>query len=282
MNGFLGSLLQLPITWVLFALGLMVGSFLNVCIFRIPDKTFWKHHRSVCRHCGAQIPFYLNIPLLGYLLLWGRTRCCRQLLSPQYPIVELLTGLVFVAVYWQIPFLETYSDGLRIDHPDLIRYLHATIFSCVMIVCSVIDFRLMIIPDMISLPMVALSPMVVWLHPDLTMHSSLVGIVLGGGSLYGIAWLYWLVRREVGLGMGDVKLLAGIGGWLGYESVLPTIFLGSTLGAVIGMTAIVALKRLTLKSALPFGPFLAIGAWMHLLYGGQISRIFSEFMVIGG
>src|SRR5690606_19043942 len=118
-------------------------------------------------------------------------------------------------------------------------------------ICSVIDLRMMIIPDVLSLGLVAMTPIVVYFHPDLDWRSAAIGVVAGGGSLYLIAWAYWLVRREVGLGLGDVKLLAGVGGWLGYQAIIPTIFMGSVLGAMVGISAIIVLKRLTLKSALP-------------------------------
>ncbi len=261
-----------PLTWGFFALGAIIGSFLNVCILRIPEGTFWRHARSVCPQCGAPIPAYLNLPILSYLILRGRTRCCAKPLSKQYPLVELLSAVAFVVVYWKFPFIAMHSQGFDIDPAELIRWLHGSVLTAIFIVCSVIDLRLMIIPDVISLPMVALTPVIVYLHPELDWFSALVGVIAGGGSLYVIAWLYWLVRREVGLGMGDVKLLAGIGGWLGYQAVFPTVFVGSVLGAVVGILAMVVTRQLNLKSAIPFGPFLAIGAWIHMIGGGWLQN----------
>ena len=137
-------------------------------------------------------------------------------LSVHYPLVELITGFIFVGVYWYYPFLNSdlQTNGFQIqDYANLARALHAVIFCCLLLVCSVIDMHLMIIPDVLSLPMIALTPVVVYLHPDLEWQSALIGVVAGGFSLYAVAWIYWIVRKEIGMGMGDVKLLAGIGGW---------------------------------------------------------------------
>jgi leader peptidase (prepilin peptidase) / N-methyltransferase len=137
----------------------------------------------------------------------------------------------------------------------------------------VIDIKLMIIPDVISLPMVLASPLVVYLHPDLTWQSSLLGVLLGAGLLYGIAWLYYLVRGEAGMGMGDVKLLGVVGGWLGYEAILPTIFLGSLLGSAIGILLVIGSKQRSLRSAVPFGPFLALGAVIYFFFGQKLQDL---------
>lgn len=267
------SILTSPLTWMMFVFGACIGSFLNVCILRIPEKTFWKSMRSVCPNCGTPIPFYLNVPIFGWLFLRGKTACCKQKLSVMYPAVELLTAVLFVVVYWKFPFVLQRGGLWEFDYGNLIRALHAAIFVSVLIVCAVIDLRLMIIPDVISLPMVALTPVIAWVHPDLDMLTAVVGALAGAGILYGIAWAYWLLRKEVGMGMGDVKLLAGIGGWLGYQSIIPTVFYGSVLGALTGLVIMAFKRTLTLKSAIPFGPFLAIGAIIHLLMGSYIHEL---------
>jgi leader peptidase (prepilin peptidase)/N-methyltransferase len=269
----LTSWLASPVTWLAFVFGAVVGSFLNVCIYRIPEGTFWRHQRSVCRHCGAKIPFYLNVPIFSWLMLRGRTACCRQPLSLQYPAVELLTAVAFVVAYWKFPFVAWQGFGIAFDYANLLRFAHAVVLISLLIVCGVIDLRHMIIPDVISLPMIALTPAVVYLHPDLDWQSALLGVVAGGVSLYAIAWIYWLIRREVGMGMGDVKLLAALGGWLGYQAIIPTIFYGSVLGAVTGLTVMAVTRRITLKTAIPFGPFLAVGAIIHLIIGPYITEL---------
>ncbi len=253
-------------TWFFLVMGLIVGSFLNVCINRIPFGTFWHHARSHCPYCNAPIPAWLNIPVVSYLLIRGKARCCGQKISIQYPLVEAFTGIMFVIIYWHFPFFSL-TPHFEVDAREFIRFVHASIFVSLLIVCSVIDLKHMIIPDVISLPMILLTPLVIYLHPELDWHSGLVGVVMGGGVLYGITWLYWLVRHEVGMGMGDVKLLAAIGGWLGYQSVLPTIFYGSILGSFIGISVLLINRKLTMKAKIPFGPFLAIGALIHLFLG---------------
>ena len=266
-----------PLTWQAFVLGALIGSFLNVCIYRIPAGTFFSHHRSVCRACSAPIPFYLNIPILSWLLLRGRTRCCSKPLDMQYPLVELLTAVLFVVIYWHFPFVQVTGGAIAWDSGNLLRAVHAAVFSALLIVCAVIDIRLMIIPDVISLPMIVLSPLVVYLHPDLDWLSALIGVLVGGGCLYGVAWLYWLIRREVGMGMGDVKLLAAIGGWLGYQAIVPTVFYGSLLGALGGLLIMAVSRRLDLRTAIPFGPFLALGAIIHLLMGPYIQDLMLRY-----
>ena len=272
-----------PMTWLVGMFGLIFGSFTNVVIVRVPAGTFFKHQRSVCPHCQAVIPWYNNIPLLSFIVLRRRSSCCHQTISWVYPLVELTVAALFVVSYWQTPFwghfvaagsanLQASGRGMMLDTLALLRFMHGVTFSSFIIACSVIDFRLMIIPDRLSLPMVALGPLVALVHPELTLRSSLFGIVLGAGILYGLAWMYWLVRKEVGMGMGDVKLLAAIGGWLGYESILPTLFYGSVLGSIFGVTAMLFSGKLTLKSALPFGPFLGLGALVHFYAGGIVQE----------
>jgi len=262
------NLAAAPVTWIVAVFGAIVGSFLNVCILRIPEGTFFRHARSVCPTCGTPVPAWLNIPIFSWFILRGRAACCGARLSFQYPAVEAFTSLMFVVIYWQFPFVGQMGEGqLLIDHNAAIRFGHAAILTCLLIVCSVIDMHHMIIPDVISLPMIAVTPLIVMIHPELTWQSALIGVVAGGGCLYAVAWIYWLIRREVGMGMGDVKLLAGIGGWLGYQAILPTVFYGSILGALFGLGSMVWNRNLSMRSAIPFGPFLAIGALLHLVAG---------------
>lgn len=131
----------------------------------------------------------------------------------------------------------------------------------------------MIIPDVLSLGLIVLTPVVVALHPDLEWRSSLLGVVLGAGILYAVAWVYWLLRHEVGMGFGDVKLLAGIGGWLGYEALFPVILMGSVSGSVVGIGVMIWTRKFHGKTALPFGPFLAFGAVVYLLFNQEIREL---------
>lgn len=263
-----------PITWFLFVLGACVGSFLNVCIIRIPAGTFWSSLRSHCPHCQQSIPLWHNIPILSWLILRGRSACCGQPIAKQYPLVEFLTALLFVVIYWRLPFVRSYDGVLHLDSENVIRFLHAAVFCSALLTSSVIDFHLKIIPDKINLPMIALTPLVIYLHPDLDWFSGLVGVLVGGLSLYIVAWLYVWMRGEAGLGFGDVKLLAAIGGWLGYQAIIPTIMVGSIVGAMVGIGWMIATRQWNLKLALPFGPFLSLGAVNYLLFGQEFYELF--------
>ena len=261
---------QEPISWVVLAFGLLIGSFLNVCILRIPEKTFFLNSRSVCPHCQKGIPIYYNIPVFSWVMLRGKAACCGGPISAMYPLVEGVTGVLFLLVYWKYPFVEPFTGRIAWDPVMFIQCMHMLMFTALMIVVSVIDLRLQIIPDVISFPMIFLSSFWVFVHPQLDWFSSLSGVLFGGGILWVIAWVYYLVRKDYGLGFGDVKLLAAIGGWLGMEAVLPTLFLGSILGAIIGIVLIMLPGKKGLKTKIPFGPFLAIGALVHMFLGPNI------------
>ena len=254
-------------------LGACIGSFLNVMISRLPEERMLSTHRSCCPGCGTMIPIYWNIPIVSYLLLLGKARCCSYRIPSRYVLMEILGAVVAVLIYWHLPFAGYIKGvGWSIDIDDFFRFLHALVFVYLLIVCAWIDHDHMIIPDWISLPMIGFSPLVVWLHPDLNAKSAALGVLLGGGSLYCIAWLYYIVRGDIGLGMGDVKLLAAIGGWLGFQSVGPTLFLGSFVGAAFGISALAMTRSLSMKTAIPFGPFLVFGAFVHLFFGNQLQE----------
>lgn len=259
-----------PYTLIFFVFGCILGSFFNVCILRIPEGTFWKTLRSSCPKCLEPIPWWLNIPILSWLFLRGKARCCGAKISSQYPLVEFFTGVGFAVLYWQFPFLINIDGDVFIDYADLTRLIHALVFFSVLLICSVIDLRLMIIPDVLSLGMIVFSPVWVFFHPELDWQSSLYGVLAGGGVLYAVAWLYWILRKQAGMGMGDVKLLAGMGGWLGYQSIFPTIFYASITGSLAGLIILLISKKSDLKFEIPFGPFLAFGGMLYLLYGSSV------------
>ncbi len=272
-----------PLTWFFFIFGLIMGSFFNVCIYRIPRKIFWQSQRSFCPHCEAKIPMWLNIPIISYVLLRGKTQCCKQPIAAFYPLVELITGLLFVYIYYRFPFL----NGPLLPRPNIhilefIRFSHALIFTSLLLICSVIDIQHMIIPDSLSLSMILLTPLVIYIHPELTWKSGLGGVLFGGGVIYLVAWLYILIRGREGIGMGDAKLLAAIGGWIGYESILPTLLYGSIIGSIAGIILIISSRQLNMQREMPFGPFLALGASLYLIapfhwieFLGKIHQIFS-------
>ena len=272
------AMLLSPASWFVFAFGALFGSFFNVCIYRIPRDIFWKTSRSHCPGCGTPIPSWHNIPILSWLFLRGKAACCGTKISVQYPLVELGTAVLWVTIYWSFPFVSLSDGNVVFNSADLLRFAHGIVFCSVLLICSVIDLEHQIIPDVLSLPMIALAPLVACFHPELDLKSSLIGIVMGGGIFYAVAWIYFLIRKEYGLGLGDVKLLAGIGGWLGYQAVLTTIFWASMLGSIIGISLIlISRKKRDMKLKLPFGPFLSVAAIVLLLFGHQLTDYLITF-----
>ena len=243
------------------ALGLAVGSFLNVCIHRLPRQQSLAMPASRCPQCAAPLRWYDNIPLLSYVVLGGRCRSCRARISVMYPLVELATALVCLAAYF-----------LFGPSPLLVARL---VFACAMIVLFVIDLQHRILPNVITLPGIVVGFVFsLFLPPG--WFESLLGIVAGGGVLLLMAEMYYRLRREEGLGMGDVKMLAMIGAFLGWKLMLVTLVLSSFLGSLIGIGMIV-LKKGDMKYALPFGTFLAIGAIVASVSGDAILRWYTGF-----
>ena len=233
------------------AIGLCIGSFLNVVIYRVPIGQSIVTPPSRCRKCGYQLQWYDNIPVLSWLFLRGRCRKCGVGVSMQYPIVELITGALFVLVIWMTP-----------PGPLLATRL---ILVCILIALFGIDLEHQILPNVITLPGIAIGVLLSLIAPP-GWKDALIGVLLGGGLLYAIAGAYYLWRREEGMGMGDVKMLAMIGAFLGWKAVLVTLVLSSFAGAIIGV-ALMAAQRGTMKFALPFGTFLAIGAIVSMFVG---------------
>jgi len=238
-------------------LGAMVGSFLNVCIFRLPreESIIWPGSR--CPHCKKPINFYDNIPLVSYILLRGKCRYCKKPISFQYPMIEGITALS--------------SLFLIMRFGPSLSYLIYFAFVAALIVITVIDLYHQIIPDVISLPGIGVGLLASLIIPQITFLNSLIGILLGGGSLFLVATLYqWLFKKE-GMGGGDVKLLAMIGAFLGWKAVFLTIFLSSLIGSITGIMMMI-LKGKDFKYAIPFGPFLSLGAVVALFYGESLIR----------
>lgn len=241
--------------------GLAVGSFLNVCIYRLPLQQSLMWPGSRCTTCATPLRWYDNIPVCSYLVLRGGCRSCRAPISVMYPIVEAVAGIVFVAGY--VLF------GLQ---PLLIVRL---IFACAMIVLFVIDLQHRILPNVMTLPGIVVGFVFsLFLPPG--WIDSLIGIVAGGGVLLLLAGAYYCVRKEEGLGMGDVKMLAMIGAFLGWKLMLVTLVLSSFLGSAIGL-GMIALKIGDMKYALPFGTFLAIGALVASVTGDAILKWYVGF-----
>ena len=241
--------------------GLIVGSFLNVCIYRLPRKQSVVWPASRCTSCGRGLAWFENVPVVSWLVLRGRCRGCGAPISPMYPIIEATTGALFGAVmYWYGP-----------TPLGLVRML----FGSAMIVLFVIDLQHRILPNVITVPGTVLGLILsLFLPPGIV--SALIGVLVGGGLLFGIGEAYYRVRGVEGMGMGDVKMLAMIGAFLGWQLVLVTIIVASFGGAVLG-ALMLATRRGTMQAALPFGTFLAVGAAFAAVAGEPLVTWYLAF-----
>ena len=238
-----------------FLLGCCVGSFLNVCIYRLPQDLSIVAPRSSCPQCRALIHGYDNIPLVSYLLLRGKCRNCGAKISWRYPFVEAVAGGLAVALF--------------IKYGLCFSFFSYSAFTAALLVITFIDLDHRIIPDLISLPGIGIGFLLSFFEPSLSVKDSLIGLLAGGGSLYLVATAYEALTKREGMGGGDVKLLAMIGAWLGWKAVLFTLFFASLSGTVIGGGAMLAMKE-GRHYAIPFGPFLAFGALAYLFFGPQL------------
>lgn len=249
----MGPLWVMPV--FIFLLGCCVGSFLNVCICRLPQNLSIVSPRSFCPSCRAPIRAYDNIPLVSYLLLGGKCRNCGAGISWRYPLVEALTGGVALALFLKFGFS--------------LSFLAYFVLSAALIVISFIDLDHRIIPDLISLPGIAAGFLLALFGPLATVKESLIGLLAGGGSLYLVAFVYEALTKREGMGGGDVKLLAMIGAWLGWKSILFTLFFASLSGAFIG-GAVMLIQREGRLYAIPFGPFLAFSGLAYVFLGPEL------------
>ena len=242
-------------TLFVFIFGLLWGSFANVVIYRYPKGQGVAFPRSRCPKCETSIAWYDNIPVLSWLILRGRCRHCKGSISWRYPAVELLTGALFAAVF--VRFGISWST---------LEYL---VFVWGLVVVSFIDLELMILPDIFTLSGIVLGLAGAALNPERDFMSSLYGVLMGGGFLWLVAYLYLLVRKEEGMGGGDIKLLAWIGAVLGWTSVPFVVLASSLLGSLVGV-GLAWRRQAGLRSVIPFGPYLALAAIIFLLGGERI------------
>ncbi len=239
-----------------FILGLCVGSFLNVCIYRLPASKSIITPRSHCPGCGNTLKIYDNIPVLSYLCLRGKCRFCDKHIPPRYMIVELLTGLFALCVILRF--------GITLEAAVFF------IFIATLIVITFIDIDHLIIPDIISLPGIPLFFLAAVSLTTLSWKDSALGILAGGGSLYLVAQIYYMIRKKIGMGMGDAKLLAMIGAMIGWKGIIFTIYTGSAAGTLAGIAVIIHNRKKDFKTPIPFGPFLVIGAITYIFFGQDI------------
>jgi len=238
-----------------FMFGLAFGSFLNVCIHRIPLKKSIITPPSSCPKCGESIKFYDNIPVISYIILLGRCRQCRYPIPWRYPAVEIMTGLLCLSLF--IKYGLTY------------QYILFFLFFSALVTISFIDIQYQIIPDVISLPGIVAGWTASFVLPESSWMDSLFGIMAGGGVLFGVASVYERLTGKTGMGGGDIKLLAMIGAWLGWRSIFPVIMISSSVGAVIGSVALMISGK-GLRVRIPFGPFLSLGAIVYLFWGNDL------------
>jgi len=253
VNGWLVVLLGL--------LGLIVGSFLNVCIYRLPRRESVNWPGSHCTACNRLLSWYENVPVISWLVLRGRCRTCGERISVVYPLVELIASGLFVAgyaIYGWTPML-----AVRLA------------FACAMVVLFAIDLRHHLLPNVITVPGIVIGFLLsLFLPPG--WKASLIGLIAGGGVLFAIAEGYYRLRGVEGLGMGDVKMLSMIGAFLGWKLMLVTLILGSFAGSVVGV-GVIALGRGGMKAALPFGTFLAVGALTAAVVGDPLVEWYTGF-----
>ena len=247
--------------------GALVGSFLNVVIVRLPEEggsvVFPASHCPVCK---KPISWYDNIPLLSFLFLRGRCRQCGGRISWRYPLVEALTALLSLALYQHF--------GPTILFPIYF------VFCAALLAVIFIDFQHQIIPDVISLPGIVVGFALSFVNPFVTWQDAGLGILFGGGSFYLLALGYYLLTKREGMGGGDIKLLAMIGAFLGWQSLPFVVFGSSLLGTVAGVWAMIK-QRKGGKTVIPYGPFLAIAALLYLFFRREILFLFVRFVLHG-
>jgi len=232
---------------------LCVGSFLNVCIYRLPLEQSLLWPASHCPTCAQPLKWFDNVPVVAWLALGGRCRSCKTCISGVYPVVEALTGVMFVWATWEYGIDWLLASRL--------------LFGCALIVLFFIDLEHRILPNVITIPGTIIGFLLSFVTPP-GWVSSLIGLVVGGLIPLVVAEIYYRVRHVEGLGMGDVKMLALIGAFLGWQHVLLTLVVASFLGSLVGLP--LAIRQRDMKASMPFGTFLAIAAMLAATAGDTI------------
>ena len=272
-----------------FALGLLVGSFLNVVILRLPRRLQWQWERdsrdlleieaiagpgedappgivierSHCPKCGHQLSVSENIPVLSFLMLGGKCRACKAPISWQYPAVELITGVLFALVVWR--------------YGATTQALAALAFTGFLVAMSGIDLRTTLLPDNLTLPLLWLGLLLSLVPVFVVPSQAIIGAAVGYLSLWSVYWAFKLLTGKEGMGYGDFKLLAAIGAWCGVSAILPVLLMSSLVGAIIGSIWL-ALKGRDRATPIPFGPYLAVAGWIQLFWGGDLLQAYLDFV----
>lgn len=266
-------------------LGACIGSFLNVCIYRIPNDLSVVKPRSFCPSCAKEIPWYLNIPVFSWLMLRGKCAFCGEKIPSRYFFVELLTAMFFLMVYtaWCVPgFLHL----TPLQTPALIPV--CWLFISGLLLGSFIDVDHYILPDRVTLGGMALGPLLSVLVPELhgeaiwwkALMKSGLGLASGFGLFFLIGIIGEKVFKKEALGFGDVKLMGAIGAFLGWQAVLFTLFVSSLLGTLVA-GVLLAFRRVNLKDVIPYGPYLAVSAVVWLFWGRALLNLYLDFLLPG-
>lgn len=253
MHNAIVSMLAVPLT--AFCVGAIVGSFLNVCIHRLPREESLLRPPSYCPACQTPVAWYDNVPVLSYLILQGRCRGCRTMISWRYPLIEVSNGLGYALILWwfglgwhSVAYMVLFSALLAVTAIDLAHY---------------------IIPNVITLPGIVLGLISAGTILPVGLANAVLGVMVGGGILWVLAWVSPYLFGKEGMGGGDIKLLAMIGAFLGWQPTLLTIMVGALAGSIVGI-GLMALKVVRRGQYLPFGPFLAFGALVALFFHEDI------------
>lgn len=254
-----------PIIMIIAAIfGAIVGSFLNVVILRLPQENgSIIYPASHCPKCQTPLSWYENIPVLSYLVQYGKCRHCHTTISLQYPVVEILMALLSAALLHRF--------GLSVQAGGFF------VFSAALLVIIFIDLKHQIIPDVISLPGIIIGLLFSLVNPQLHWLDSLLGALGGGGLLYSVALIYYFWRKQDGMGGGDIKLLAMLGAFLGWQSLPFIIFASSLSGSLVGIIFLAAKKKDS-TTRIPFGPFLSLSALVYLFWDQEIQAFFHSYL----
>lgn len=248
--------MQLIISVFVGLFGLSIGSFLNVIIYRLPRNLPIILNRSVCPNCGQSLKWYHNIPLISYLFLKGRCGFCKTRISWRYPTVEFLNALFYLYFFWQF--------GL--GH----QFFVFSLLSSALLAIFFIDIDYQIIPDFITIPGTVCGLAISWLPGGIGIVNALLGLLVGGGSLYLMAVIGDRIFRKESMGGGDIKMTAMLGAFLGWQQILLVFICSSVIGLVVSLTIMAFSRRLRETRTIPFGPYLAVAAGVAMVYGRQI------------
>ena len=265
------TFIEIYFGFVTLVLGLCLGSFLNVCVYRIPAEISLSHPPSTCPKCDTRIKWYDNIPVFGWCALKGKCRACKNPIAMTYPVIELITGLLFLAVYfvhglsWVTPVYALAVFGLLLG--------------------TLVDIAEMWIPDRVTIGGMIVYPILSALVPALHgaetwsagLIASLIGLAAGFGLFYGVGVLGKLAFKKDAMGFGDVKLMGGLGALFGWQAVLFILFVSAFAGSIVG-GGLIAMKKKELSSRIPYGPYLAVAALIWMMGGSRLWDLYIAYI----